>query len=56
MLFRPGRSKCEVKRYNWGNLSGKPDGYAGAPVCLINLHLVVLEGVRSLSAAAFRGL
>ena len=42
--FRVGQREFEFKRYNWGYLSGAPDGFADEPIRLGGVEVIVLEG------------
>lgn len=42
--FRAGQQSFELKRYNWGYLSGSRDGLAEEPVQLNGVEVLVLEG------------
>jgi len=42
--FRNGQGAFEFKRYNWGYLSGGPDGFADESISLRDVDLIVLEG------------
>ena len=42
--FRRGQRVFEFQRYNWGYLSGNPDGFAGEPIRLHDVETVILEG------------
>jgi len=47
--FRQGRRDLECHRYNWGYLSGAPDGLIDEPIRLHGVEIVVLEGCGVLS-------
>ena len=47
--FRAGSRDLECKRYNWGYLSGNPDGLAEEPIRLHGVEVIVLEGCGVLS-------
>lgn len=42
--FRQGQRSFEFLRYNWGYLSGSPDGFAAEPVRVSDVDILVLEG------------
>jgi len=42
--FRKGQRDFVLKRYNWGYLSGSPDGFADEPIRARDVEVVVLEG------------
>jgi uridine kinase len=42
--FRNGQRSFEFQRYNWGYLSGSPDGYAAEPIRLHEVETIILEG------------
>jgi uridine kinase len=42
--FRGGARAFEIRRYNWGYLSGKVDGFADEPVRLQEVEMIVVEG------------
>lgn len=48
--FREGSRDLECKRYNWGYLSGNPDGFAEEPIRFHGVEVLVLEGCGVLSA------
>jgi len=47
--FRQGRRDLECHRYNWGYLSGAPDGLVNEPIRLHGVEGIVLEGCGVLS-------
>lgn len=47
--FRSGERDFQFKRYNWGYLSGSPDGYADEPITLRGVDVLILEGCRVLT-------
>lgn len=49
--FRAGQRSFELKRYNWGYLSGSRDGFAEEPVWLQDVEVLVLEGCGVLAPA-----
>lgn len=49
--FRRGVRSFEIRRYNWGYLSGKVDGFAEEPVRLQEVALIVVEGCGILNPA-----
>jgi uridine kinase len=46
--FRAGYREFVFKRYNWGYLSGSPDGLADEPIQLRGVEVLVLEGCGTL--------
>jgi uridine kinase len=42
--FKAHQRDFKLLRYNWGYLSGVPDGFAAEPITLAGVEMVVLEG------------
>ncbi len=49
--LRRGARGFECRRYNWGYLAGKPDGFASEPVRINDVDVLVLEGCGVLARA-----
>lgn len=49
--FRSGVRSFEIRRYNWGYLSGEVDGFAEEPVRLQEVEMIVVEGCGILNPA-----
>ena len=51
--FRVGTQKLTFYRYNWGYLTGEPDGFHETPITIAHKEILIIEGCETLHSALY---
>ena len=51
--FRVGTQKLTFYRYNWGYLTGEPDGFHETPLTIAHKEILIIEGCETLHSALY---